>query len=80
VNTSSTFIPSAAPIRAKLNTINPINARSRRPAGVVISMLSISVRASSGASTGVKFLCDVLNLDVARQLFQPARLARRQRK
>jgi hypothetical protein len=25
-------------IRAKLNTINPINARSRRPAGVVISI------------------------------------------
>ena len=53
VNTSSTFMPSAAPIRAKLNTINPIDARSRKPAGVVISMLSMSVRASSGASTGL---------------------------
>jgi hypothetical protein len=46
-------MPSAAPIRAKLNTINPINARSRKPAGVVISIRSISTRASSGASTGV---------------------------
>ncbi len=40
-------------MRAKLNTINPINARSRNPAGVVISMLSMSARASSGASTCV---------------------------
>jgi hypothetical protein len=47
VNTPSTFMPSAAPIRAKLNTISPISARSRKPAGVVISMRSISARASS---------------------------------
>jgi hypothetical protein len=40
---------SAAPIRAKLKTINPISARSRRPAIVATSMLSISVRASSGS-------------------------------
>ena len=53
VNTSSTFMPSAAPIRAKLKTIDPISARSRSPACVMISMASISVRASSGASTGV---------------------------
>ena len=45
VNTSSTFMPSAAPMRAKLNTINPINARSRKPASVVISILSINARA-----------------------------------
>ena len=32
VNTSSTFMPRAAPIRAKLKTINPISARSRNPA------------------------------------------------
>jgi hypothetical protein len=38
VNTSSTFIPSAAPIRAKLNTINPISARSCRPVIVVTSL------------------------------------------
>jgi hypothetical protein len=53
VNTSSTFMPSVAPIRAKLNTISPISARSRNPTGVVISMRSISARASSGANTGV---------------------------
>jgi hypothetical protein len=41
VNTSSTFMPSAAPIRAKLTTIDPISARSRKPAGVLMSMLSI---------------------------------------
>jgi hypothetical protein len=34
-------MPSAAPIRAKLNTINPISARSRNPECVVMSMLSI---------------------------------------
>jgi hypothetical protein len=32
VNPASTFIPSAVPIRAKLSTINPISARSRKPA------------------------------------------------
>jgi hypothetical protein len=53
VNTSSTFMPSAAPMRAKLKTINPIRARSRKPAGVAMPMLSTSVRASSGDSTGV---------------------------
>ena len=33
--------------------MNPISARSRRPAWVLTSMLSTSCRASSGASTGV---------------------------
>jgi hypothetical protein len=33
VNMSSTFIPGAAPIRAKLNTINPTSIRSRRRTG-----------------------------------------------
>jgi hypothetical protein len=40
-------------MRAKLNTISAISARSRRPTIVVTSMLSISARASSGDSTGV---------------------------
>jgi hypothetical protein len=53
VNTSSTFMASAAPIRAKLDTINPLSARSRRPAIVVTSILSMRARASSGANTGV---------------------------
>jgi hypothetical protein len=38
-------------MRAKLDAINPISARSRSPAGVVIPILSISERASSDAST-----------------------------
>ncbi len=40
-------------MRAKLNTINPISARSRRPAAVETSIASRSWRASVGSSTGV---------------------------
>ena len=41
--------------------MRPIRARSRRPTGVVTSMLSSNARASEGSSTGVlpRFtLCD----------------------
>src|SRR5208283_421191 len=51
-NTSSTFMASAAPMRAKLNTMSAISARSRRPAGVITSMLSSTARASADSSTG----------------------------
>jgi hypothetical protein len=44
---------SAAPMRPKLQTMSAISARSRGPIGVVTSMLSSSVRASAGSSTGV---------------------------
>src|SRR5271165_1215678 len=44
---------SAAPMRAKLNTMSAIAARLRRQIGVVTPMLSSSVRAWAGSSTGV---------------------------
>ena len=48
--TSPTFIASAAPMRANEVTMRPIKARSRRPTGVVRSMLSSKARASEGSS------------------------------
>src|SRR6202011_2017575 len=53
VKTSWTAMPSAPPMRAKAKTMSPINARSRSPACVEVSMLSSSARASDGSSTGV---------------------------
>src|SRR6266851_766675 len=46
-------MPSAAPMRAKVKTSRPINARSRKPTTVLVSMLSSSCRASVAARTGV---------------------------
>jgi hypothetical protein len=45
--------PIAAPMRAKELTIRLINARSRKPMTVVVSIASRSWRASAGSSTGV---------------------------
>jgi hypothetical protein len=39
--------------------MSPISARSRRPAGLDVSMLSSSARASAGSSTGV---CPVVTM------------------
>jgi hypothetical protein len=64
---SSTFMPTAAPTRAKVNTMTPMRARSRRPTTQgtsffspplsftvrVRGILSSDVRASSAVSTGV---------------------------